>query len=238
MPKDVTDPVLARPYGATGCIATACDANPLGLDFAYRGRALVPTLASDCGGMAAADCPGAAVDSAQIAFLRNDDHWGLSQFAVTATYLTTAHDGHILDADILLRNTTHVFCYSKCVQAQWDVRAALIVELGNTIGMGAAAGLPGSPTPETTPAGEAAKLPTYVPPALSQCACLAYRFSTHPDMCLPPDNSFSCDAGPQKPLPHAPNRWPWLLLFAPCLLVVRRWRQRKGVSSAVPQRRA
>ena len=57
-------------------------------------------------------------------------------------------------------------------------------------------------------------------------------------MCLPPDTSFSCDAGPQKMLPHATRVWPWLLAVAllGALAYVRR--QRKGVNSAVPKRRA
>ena len=242
LPKDITDTALARPNGDTGCIATACDANPLGLDFSYGGRSAVPLLASNCpAGQSAALCAGAAENSSQIAFLRSDAEWQLSKLVVSTTYLTTAHDGHILDADILLRNTTHVYCYGKCDVAQWDVRAALILELGNAIGLGTAVALSGPPTPETPQPGDGALLPTYVAPKLATCACLAYRYSTHQEFCLPPDTSFSCDAGPQRPLPHAPGDARWLLLLAGLivgLLVLRHRRQRNGLNSSVPQRRA
>ncbi len=240
LPHDVTDVALARPHGDTGCVAARCDANPLGLNFSFGGESTAALLASDCWKSASPEaCDGAAQNTAQIAFLRTDAGWPLSKLAVSTTFLTTAHDGHIIDADILLRDTTGVFCYSTCKIAQWDVRAALIVELGHAIGLGAAA-LSEPPTATIPTAGEDTKLPTYVPPDLVTCACLSYRFSTNPDMCVAPDTSTSCDAGPLKPLPHASHRLMWPLALGPVLvlLLVRRVRQRKGTSSAAPQRLA
>ncbi len=225
LPAGATDVALARPYGEIGCIAAPCDANPLGLNFNYGGINPQPLLASDCWAQGTpADCAGAAANSGQIAFLRTDAHWPLSTLTVSTTFLTTAQDGHILDADILLRNTTLVFCYDKCALTQWDVRSALILELGNAIGIGATVPLGAAPTPLTVNPNDPPTLPTYVAPALASCACLAYRFSTNPGLCLSPDTAASCDAGPQKPLPHAAARWPWLLTL---LVVPIVWRRRQ-----------
>ncbi len=233
LPADVTDASAARPNGDTGCIAIPCDSNPLGLQFDYGGINPTPLLASDCWS-ATGPCDGSEENTSQIAFLRTDARWPMSKLTVTTTFLTTAQDGHIVDADILLRDTTHVFCYSKCDVAQWDVRAALVLELGDAIGLGSQA------TQATGPIKPTDALPTYVAPDLATCGCLAYRYATNLDQCVAPAASNGCDAGPQKPLPPAPARWPWPLgatVLAACLLIVRR-RQRKGVSSSAPHRRA
>ena len=225
----------ARPGGDTGCVPTPCATNPLGLDFSYGGPSTQPQLASDCwAAKTPGPCDGAAENTSQIAFLRSDEHWPMSKLIVSTTFLSVLHDGSIIDADILLRDTTHVFCYKNCGKTQWDVRAALVLELGNALGLAAPA------TTATGEIGSSGELPTYIAPAVTNCACLVYRYSTDTSQCSPPDTSFSCDAGPQKPLPHTEPRWPWLAcsLSVIALVGARRWRQRKGVNSAVPQRRA
>ena len=234
LPADATEAAqVARPNGDTGCIATPCASNPLGLNFDFGGEATTPQLSSDCwAAHETGPCDGAAENTSQIAFLRDDTHWPLSKLSYTATFLTVQHDGSIVDADILLRNTTSLFCYQNCTPNQWDVRGGLMMEMNTALGLASAA------TPETLHVGAPVNLPTYVVPKVANCACLAYRFSTDSNMCLPPDTSFSCDAGPQKMLPHATRVWPWLLAVAllGALAYVRR--QRKGVNSAVPKRRA
>ena len=226
--------------GGVGCVATSCDSNPLGLQLNYGGISNTAALASACGSASnPALCDGSAANSAQIAYLRNDDLWHGSKFQVTASFVTSARNGTIIDADILLRDTTHVFCLSQCRSDQYDVRSALSYELGHAIGLGAQ-----TEAAMIAPDGKqtGALLPSMIPPETARCACLAYRFSTDPEMCLPPPRGYDCNAGPLLPLPSAQSQWPTVLAVGVCALalLLRLWRGRRqtmGVNSPPPQRR-
>ena len=207
-----------------GCVAVPCDENPLGVNLEYRGQTTTPLLASTCW-QKEGPCDGSAANTNQIAFLRDDTLWPMSKLQVTSSFLTVNKDGEILDADILIRDTTHVFCISQCAPSTYDLQAALVFELGHALGLGknsdsAAISQDNLPTSNDLSRSIDAKLQT--------CACVAYRFSGNLGQCVGTDAPLSCDAGPLRPLPSRHSKWPYLLVILVGLVGWRVWTRRNG----------
>lgn len=218
-----------------GCIAASCDANPLGLAMEYGGMATQARLAGDCtvGGAA---CDGGAENSSQIAYLRDDSHWPLGQYQVSATYLTTKKDGTIVDADILLRDTTHVFCMGQCPATQYPLKDALNLEIAHALGLGSPSDV-AAVRPSDLQA--SSTLAHFIPVETSTCACLSYRFSSDTRLCEPEDTLLACDAGPLRRLPTGGAAAPWSAAIASVcavLLIAARGRRRLPVGVTGPKR--
>ena len=226
LPGEATAGVKAEVTGPSpgpGCIGVTCDKNPLGLSFAYGGLAKYSLLSSSCGPTGAM-CDGGAANTSQVAYLRTDDEWPLGKLQVTATYLTTTKAGAIVDADILLRDTTHVFCVGQCPVSQYPIKDALNHEMAHALGLGSQNDVVALQAADLHAASD---LVPYIPPETATCACLAYRFSTDASLCVQPETPLSCDAGPLRPMPgdasgHVRGLWAGALLACMTLLVVAR----------------
>lgn len=100
------DTCMVAQEGACG--PQKCPRNPLGVEFIYDGLAAEALLASACPKDSAGKtlpCDGSAAGTVQVAFLRSAVDWPVSQYVNSVTYVTTTHQGQIIDADILLRGS-------------------------------------------------------------------------------------------------------------------------------------
>jgi MYXO-CTERM domain-containing protein len=217
------------------CGPVPCAANPLGITFEFGGFTNQPELATQCLAPGSpSPCPGAAADTVTIALIRHDDEWPLDLGKVTQTVLTVQRkSGHVLDADILLRDTKHVFCLDSCGPGQYPLRAVLLREIGHLLGMGDSEDAEAVLAANFQP-GAHVSADLSVPDMA--CACQIYRSSQDLADCQTPTaaapvTSGGCTSGPTPPAP----RW-WLMLLAiPGLLLGRRYIGRRA---SVPARRA
>lgn len=225
---------------ATGntCGPVPCDANPLGITFESAGFTSQPQLATQCLVPGApSPCPGAAADTVTVALIRHDDEWPLDPAKVTQTVLTVKRQsGHVIDADILLRDTKHVFCIDDCGPGQYPLRAVLLREIGHLLGMGDSQDSEAVLAANFQPG-------THVSSDLSEadraCVCQIYRTSQDLAECTTPTSANAPTPGcAMRPVqgPSRPTPW-WLILLAiPGSLLVRRYRN--GTRASVPARRA
>lgn len=219
------------------CAPVACDANPFGVDFEFDGFSAQATLATQClAADAPSPCPGAAANTVQIAFIRNDADWPLANSKVTQTVLTVMHNsGTIIDADILLRDSKHAFCIDHCGVGQYPLRAVLLREIGHLLGLGDGDGTTAVMAANYQPgANVGAELSA---PDIA-CACDIYRASADLADCSTPVTApaiASCQMAPPAGRPATG----WLLAgIAGLLAIVLAARYGNGRSASVPKRRA
>lgn len=221
------------------CGPQKCPRNPLGVEFSYDGLAEAPLLASTCpkdGTGKTLPCDGSAAGTVQIAFLRSAVDWPVSQNVNSVTYVTTTHQGQIIDADILLRGSGDAsFCTANCKSNQFDLHAVLMREVGHLLGMG---------DRDETQAVLAADFKPGLQPLFSiastdnNCACELYRTSALLSACTTPTTEElaveGCAAQPRTSGARADNPlYFWLLvLIAPLVAVLLRYRN--GRNSPTP----
>lgn len=215
------------------CEPAACARHPLGLRFAYAGRASAPTVGFSCGGTY---CDAAAPGSAQIAVIRDTDQWPASKLVVSAMITTTTKSGKVLDTDIVLWDNGLAFCADTCKPGQYALAAVMIQEIKHFVGLGYAESTLSTLAGNLQPGGS--QLPA-VDASDAECACSIYATSAFAADCATPtvaapeaEPAAACQADRN---PGQPRGWSLVWVLAAGVVALRYGR--RGWNSLAPWRR-
>lgn len=216
--------------GGTACEPAACAPHPLGLTFAYAGRATAPTIGFSCGGTY---CDAAAPGTAQIAVIRDPAQWPASKLVVSAMITTTTKSGKVLDTDIVLWDNGLAFCLDACKSGQYALSAVMMQEIKHFVGLGYAE----STLSTVVGSGQVGGTQLLAVDATdAECACGIYATAARAADCATPT------VAEPEPAPTAAcqaerrggGSWGWLALGLLALAAIARRYPRSGRNSPAP----
>ncbi len=219
---------------ATACEPAACAPHPLGLNFAYQGRAPAPKIGFSCGGTY---CEAGAPGTAQIAVIRDSAQWPVSKLVVSAMITTTTKAGKVLDTDIVLWDNGLAFCIDACKSGQYELSAVMMQEIKHFVGVGYAE----STLSTAVPTGQVGSAQILAVDALdAECACGIYATAASAAACATPTTAGIAadpDASPAVACQaerSAGGAWGWALgVFLAATAIGQRY-GRRGWNSPAP----